>query len=183
MQAALTTAVAALRRGGVVAYPTEAVWGLGCDPLNEIAVRRVFALKQRPQGVGLLLIGADFAQIRPFLGDCPEHAVARAKASWPGPNTWVFPRNKDVPAWIVGGHAGIAVRITAHPIARALCLAYGAAIVSTSANPHGQAPARSKQTVETMFGDQLDEIVEGALGGLERPTVLRDAITGDVLRQ
>ncbi len=183
MEAPLAAAVAAIQRGGVVAYPTEAVWGLGCNPLNEAAVRRLFALKQRPQGIGVLLIAAEFSQIEPFLGECPDQALDRAKASWPGPNTWVFPRNEDVPPWIVGGHAGIAVRVTAHPVARALCLAYGAAIVSTSANPHGQAPARNEQALRVMFGDRLDEIVAGSLGGLERPTVLRDAITGDVLRR
>lgn len=182
MEASIAASVAALRRGGVVAYPTEAVWGLGCDPFDEAAVRRIFALKQRPLGVGLLLIAAEFDQVEPFLAECPEPAVARARASWPGPNTWVFPRNSRVPAWIVGEHAGIGVRLTAHPVARALCIAYGAAIVSTSANTHGQAPAKSIDAVRAMFGDQLNGIVEGSLGGLERPTVLRDAMTGEILR-
>lgn len=182
MEGSIATAVASLRRGEVIAYPTEAVWGLGCDPLKQTAVQRLFALKQRPQGVGVLLVGADFSQIQPFLGKCPADAIERAQASWPGPNTWVFPRADHVPAWIVGEHAGIAVRVTAHPVARALCIAYGAAIVSTSANTHGQAPARSIEAVRMMFGDHLDCIVDGSLGGLERPTVLRDAITGEVLR-
>ncbi len=182
MDAAIARAVAALRRGGVIAYPTEAVWGLGCDPFNEAAVRRVFALKQRPGGVGVILIGADFDQIAPFLGDCADLAIERAKATWPGPNTWIFPRNTHVPTWIVGEHAGIAVRVTAHPIAAGLCRVLGSAIVSTSANPHGQAPARSAETVRQLFGDQLDEIVEGELGGLERPTAIRDAVSGEILR-
>ncbi|HET9031513.1 MAG TPA: Sua5/YciO/YrdC/YwlC family protein [Dokdonella sp.] len=182
MEASIAAAAAALRSGGVIAYPTEAVWGLGCDPHNEVAVRRIFALKQRPQGAGVILIGADFSQIQPFLGECSSEVVARAMASWPGPNTWIFPRNNDVPAWIVGEHAGIAVRITSHPIARAVCVAYGAAIVSTSANTHGQEAARSEEAVRLTFGDQLDAIVSGPLGGLERPTVLRDAISGKVLR-
>ncbi len=182
MSAPLDAAVAALRRGGVIAYPTEAVWGLGCDPLNEAAVRRVFSLKQRPQGVGLLLIGSDFSQIEAFLGECSEPVLDRAKASWPGPNSWVFPRNIHVPDWIAGEHDGIAVRITAHPIARALCIAYGAAIVSTSANRHGEAPARTAAAVRALFDGQLDAVVEGSLGGLERPSTLRDAITGETLR-
>ena len=182
MDAAITHAVATLRRGGVIAYPTEAVWGLGCDPLNESAVRRIFTLKQRPNGVGLILIGADFSQVQAFLGDCTSAAIERAKATWPGPNTWIFPRNSLVPAWIVGEHAGIAIRVTAHPIAAALCRAFGSAIVSTSANPHGQAPARSAETVRQLFDDQLDDIVEGELGGLERPSAIRDAVSGEVLR-
>ena len=183
MDADLSRAVAALRRGGVIAYPTEAVWGLGCDPFNESAVRRIFALKERPGGIGVILIGADFAQIAPFLGDCSPVAIDRARATWPGPNTWLFPRNTLVPAWIVGEHAGIAVRVTAHPIAAALCRAFGSAIVSTSANPHGQAPARSAETVRQLFNDPLDEIIEGELGGLERPTPIRDAVSGKTLRQ
>ena len=182
MDVAISGAVAVLRRGGVIAYPTEAVWGLGCDPFNEAAVRRIFALKQRPGGVGVILIGADFAQIAPFLGECTAAAIERAKAGWPGPNTWVFPRNSRVPAWIVGEHAGIAIRVTAHPIANALCQAFGSAIVSTSANVHGLAPARSAAEVRQQFEDQLDDIVEGELGGLERPSAIRDAVSGEILR-
>ena len=182
MDVAITRAVAVLRRGGVIAYPTEAVWGLGCDPFNESAVRRIFALKQRPGGVGVIVIGADFTQITPFLGDCTVAILERAKATWPGPNTWIFPRNSRVPAWIVGEHAGIAIRVTAHPVAAALCRSFGSAIVSTSANPHGQAPARSAKAVRQLFNDQLDDIVEGELGGLERPTPIRDAVSGEELR-
>ena len=182
MDAAIARAVAALRRGGVIAYPTEAVWGLGCDPFNESAVRRIFALKQRPAGVGVILIAADFAQVEPFLGDCPMPAIARAQATWPGPNTWIFPRSKRVPAWIVGEHAGIAVRVTAHPIAAAVCRGFGSAIISTSANVHGQPPARSAEAVRLAFGDQLDDIVDGELGGLERPTAIRDAVSGETVR-
>lgn len=182
MDAAIARAVDALRRGGVVAYPTEAVWGLGCDPFNESAVRRIFALKQRPHGVGVILIGADFAQIEPFIGECSAAALVRARATWPGANTWVFPRKDIVPTWIVGEHAGIAIRVTAHPIASALCQAFGSAIVSTSANPHGRPPARHVDAVREYFDEQLDDIVEGELGGLEQPTAIRDAVSGEILR-
>src|SRR5690606_14199739 len=137
---------------------------------------------QRPQGVGMILVAADFAQIAPFLGDCPALAIERALATWPGPNTWIFPRSSHVPAWIVGEHAGIAVRITAHPIAAAVCRAFGSVIVSTSANVHGQPPARSAEAVRLQFDDQLDDILDGELGGLERPTAIRDAVSGETLR-
>ena len=182
MPDSIDQAVAALRSGGVVAYPTEAVWGLGCDPRNEKAVRRLFKLKQRPAGVGVILIGADLAQVQPYLGDCPAAALARATATWPGPNTWIFPRSASTPDWIAGEHAGIAVRVTAHSVARELCLAYGSALVSTSANPHGHAPARSSTEVRRLFSDRVDVIVEGELGGLERPTAIRDAVSGEYLR-
>ncbi|WP_440224568.1 L-threonylcarbamoyladenylate synthase [Dokdonella sp. MW10] len=178
----LADAVARLRQGGVVAYPTEAVWGLGCDPLDEAAVRKLFALKQRPSGLGVVLIGADVAQVMPFIGDVPAPALARAAATWPGPHTWIFPRSSRVPAWISGEHAGIALRVTAHPVAAALCRAFGSALVSTSANPHGMPPARSRADLDTLFGDTLDAIVDGPLGALERPTPIRDAMTGEFIR-
>jgi L-threonylcarbamoyladenylate synthase len=182
MDAAIARAVAALGSGGVIAYPTEAVWGLGCDPQNESAVHRIFSLKRRPEGVGVILIAADVRQLEPYIADFPLAALERARASWPGPNTWIFPRSAAVPSWVVGDHAGIAVRVTAHPVARALCQANGAAIVSTSANTHGQAPARSIESLRQMFGRQLDVIVEGELGGLERPTAIRDAVSGEIVR-
>ena len=177
-------AAAALRAGGVVAYPTEAVYGLGCDPRNEVAFNRLFELKQRPPTQGVLLIGADFDQVATYidLARTPAAALARAQASWPGPHTWIFPRAAEVPAWIAGSHAGIALRVTAHPPAAALCRAFGGAVVSTSANRHGEPPARSAAAVRAAFGDALAAIIDGPLGGLERPTAIRDAISGDVIR-
>jgi len=180
----LANTVAALRKGGVVAYPTEAVWGVGCDPRDEVAFARLFALKQRPPGLGVLLIAADFAQLEPYidLEATPAAALGRAQADWPGPSTWIFPRASDVPAWIAGAHAGIAVRVTAHAPAAALCRAFGGALVSTSANRHGEAPALSADEVRAMFGEGIDAILNGPTGGLERPTPIRDAIAGTVVR-
>jgi L-threonylcarbamoyladenylate synthase len=180
----LAPAVAALRAGGVVAYPTEAVYGLGCDPHDERALDRLFALKDRPPQQGVLLIAASFEQIAPYidLTAMPPDALAAVRAAWPGPHTFVFPRSARVPAWIARGHAGIALRVTAHAPAAALCRAYGDALVSTSANRHGEAPARTAAEVRTALGAGLDAIVDAPTGGLERPTSIRDAITGSVLR-
>ena len=178
----IENAVVALRAGGVIAYPTEAVYGLGCDPFNEAAVARLFALKQRPAGQGVLLIGADFSQLEKFIGTIPADALVRARTTWPGPHTWVFPRSALTPAWLAGAHAGIAVRATAHKIAAQLCYAFGGALVSTSANRHGAEPARDAAQVRAIFGDELACILNGATGGLERPTPIRDAISGDVIR-
>ena len=180
----VATVAAALTAGGVVAYPTEAVWGLGCDPRNHDAFERLFALKQRPPTQGVLLIGAAFDQLTPYidLTATPIAAIERAQASWPGPHTWIFPRAAGVPAWIAGGHAGIAVRVTAHEPAAALCRAFGAALVSTSANRHGNAPARTAEEVRTTFGGALAAILNGSTGGLERPTPIRDAISGESVR-
>jgi len=184
MTDALAAAAAALRDGAVVAYPTEAVYGLGCDPLDESAVSRLFRLKQRPPTQGVLLIADDFSQVQAFidLAAMPAEALARARATWPGPHTWIFPRSQNTPAWLTGAHSGIAVRVTAHARAAALCRAFGGALVSTSANRHGEPPARSADEVRAMFGSELGFILDGATGGLERPTPIRDAMSGEAIR-
>ena len=184
MDSALAAAVAALRAGKVIAYPTEAVYGLGCDPLDAAAVARLFALKQRPSGQGVLLIAAGFAQVEKYidLAALPAPALARARESWPGPHTWVFPRSAATPPWLAGTHSGIALRVTAHPLAAQLCRAFGGALVSTSANRHSAPPARSAADVRATFGEELGVILDGPTGGLERPTPIRDAVSGEVLR-
>ncbi|GAA0683425.1 Sua5/YciO/YrdC/YwlC family protein [Dyella marensis] len=180
----LDDAAALLRGGGVLAYPTEAVFGLGCDPHDRAAFEQIFALKQRPPTQGVLLIAADFAQVERYIARVavPDEVMEQVRASWPGPNTWIFPRSAEVPEWVAGAHAGIALRVTAHEPAAALCRAFGGALVSTSANPHGQPPARSAAAVEHYFGAALDGLLDAPLGGLERPTVIRDALTGAIIR-
>lgn len=174
----------ALRAGGVVAYPTEAVYGLGCDPHDRAAFDRLFAIKRRPPTQGVLLIAADLDQVRPWIDESavPADAMDRVLATWPGPNTWIFPRAASVPAWLAGAHAGIALRVTAHEPAAALCRAFGGALVSTSANRHGEPPARSAADVRAALGDEIDAILNAPVGGLERPTPIRDAISGASLR-
>jgi L-threonylcarbamoyladenylate synthase len=112
----------------------------------------------------------------------PAGVLAQVRASWPGPFTWIFPRSADVPDWVAGAHAGIALRVTAHAPAAGLCRAFGGALVSTSANPHGEPPARDLVTVADYFGDGLDGIVDAPLGGAAQPTTIRDALTGAIIR-
>lgn len=178
----IAEAAALLRAGGVLAYPTEAVFGLGCDPDNRAAFEKIFALKQRPPEQGVLLIAADFSQIADWI-EAPPEAIARAKATWPGAYTWIFPRTRRVPEWVAGGHDGIALRITAHESAAALCRAFGGPIVSTSANVHGQPPARSAKEAEGMFSAGLDGVLHGETGGLQRPTPIADAVSGVIIRE
>jgi L-threonylcarbamoyladenylate synthase len=184
MNSGLHSAVTALRAGAVIAYPTEAVYGLGCDPHDEAAVTRVFELKQRPATQGMLLIAADFAQVEQYidLAAVPAPALLRAQASWPGPHTWIFPRAAQTPSWLVGTHAGIALRVTAHPLAAELCRAFGGALVSTSANRHGEPPARSAEAVQAAFGAEVAYILAGETGGLARPTPIRDVVSGEEIR-
>jgi len=182
--AEIDAAAALLHGGGVLAYPTEAVFGLGCDPHDRAAFGRVFALKQRPATQGVLLIAADFAQVEHYieLADVPDEVLAQVRASWPGPHTWIFPRSAEVPPWVAGEHVGIALRVTAHAPAVALCRAFGGALVSTSANPHGQPPARAASTVAEYFGDALDGLLGAPLGGQASPTTIRDALSGAIIR-
>ena len=178
------TAAGLLHAGGVLAYPTEAVFGLGCDPHDRVAFERLFALKQRSPAHGVLLIAAEFAQVERYieLAEVPADILQQVRASWPGPYTWIFPRSAAVPAWIAGAHAGIALRVTAHEPAGALCRAFDGALVSTSANPHGQPPARTAQTVTDYFDDALDGLLDAPLGGQSHPTVIRDALSGAIIR-
>jgi L-threonylcarbamoyladenylate synthase len=177
-------AVAALRAGGVVLYPTEAVWGLGCDPFQPAAMRRLLALKQRPQAKGMILIAADLAQLEPLL-DLSQLSAARhaaVLASWPGPHTWALPCRADLPDVLRGAHDTLAARVTAHPVAAALCRAFGAPLVSTSANLSGQPPPRRRDLIDPRVLHGVDAIVGGETGGLERPTPIRDARSGELLR-
>ncbi len=171
-----------LRRGGLLAYPTEAVFGLGCDPLRPDAVLRLLRLKRRPLRAGLILIAADPDQLAPYLAPLPAARRRVVNATWPGPVTWIWPARPGTPDWLTGGRDSIAVRLTAHPLARALCRAWGGALVSTSANPHRRPPARTALQVRRYFGDHLDLILHGATGPARRPTEIRDARTGARLR-
>ncbi len=180
----LDAAAVLLHDGGVLAYPTEAVFGLGCDPHSLASFERLFGLKRRPPDQGVLLIAADFAQVERYidLAAVPGAVMQQVRASWPGPHTWIFPRSSDVPAWVAGAHAGIALRVTAHAPAAALCRAFGGALVSTSANPHGQPPARAARRVADYFGNALDGLLDAALGEHAGPTTIRDAISGAIIR-
>lgn len=168
--------------GGIVACPTEAVYGLGCDPGNADAVLRLLQLKRRPLAPGLILIGARFEHLAPWLGELTQAMVSRTDKTWPGPHTWLLPAAPGVPAWICGAHTTVAVRITAHPLAAALCDAFGGALVSTSANRHGRPPARSLLQLRLQFADAIDYIVPGPLGPSAKPTVIRDGASGRVIR-
>jgi L-threonylcarbamoyladenylate synthase len=170
-----------LRAGGVVAYPTEAVYGLGCDPRRREAVERIRALKHRPEVKGLILIAAGYRQLRPFVS-LPRGLESQVLASWPGPVTWVVPARLGVPVWLRGRGGGIAVRVTAHPVAAELCRRAGVALVSTSANVHGRPPARSAFAVRRTFASGVDFVLSGALGALQRPTEIRHARSGRLLR-
>ena len=177
-------AATALRAGGVIAYPTEAVWGLGCDPFDEAAVLRLLAAKQRAVDKGLILIAASVAQLD-GLADwdaLPRERRDAVLASWPGPHTWILPATTRVPRWITGAHDGVAMRVSAHPMVIALCEAFGGVLVSTSANPAGEPPPRTAAALDPALLAAIDGCVPGDTGGLARPTTIRDARSGAGLR-
>ncbi len=179
----IRNAVRLLRAGGIIAYPTEAVYGLGCDPLDRDAVRRLLALKQRPWQKGLIIVAADIEQLLPFLAPLDSGLEKKITTSWPGPVTWLLPASNNAPLWITGKHSTIAVRVSDHPVVRELCLQFAAPLVSTSANPSDLAPARTPLRVRRYFGEAIDYLIHAPLGGLDRPTEIRDAITDNTIRQ
>lgn len=168
--------------GGVVAYPTEGVFGLGCDPLQGAAVERILKLKGRSVDKGLILIAADFAQLQSYLLPLTAQIRARLEGTWPGPVTWLLPARADVPRWLRGRHDTLAVRVTAHPLAACLCQRVGSAIVSTSANRAGRPPARTTLQVRRSLGAGIDYILPGAIGRRAGPSEIRDGRTGQRIR-
>lgn len=178
----LRRAARLIRSGGVLAYPTEAVFGLGCDPDCDAAVERILAIKGRPARSGFILIAAGAAQLEGWIAPTPIER-GRLATSSTAPVTWVVTAGPRASSLITGGRATIAVRVTRHPVAAALCREAGMPLVSTSANVHGRPPARSALAVRRQLGSFLDGVVPGATGGQVRPTEIRDARTGAVLRR
>lgn len=183
--AVLTTALLSrvrshLKQGGVIAYPTESCYGLGCDPRNRRAVMKLLRLKGRPQGKGLILIGADFGQLQSYTAPLAASQWQKISPSWPGPVTWLLPAASKTPSWLRGRHRNIAVRVTAHPLASRLCHAVKMALVSTSANQAGLRSIRNYSACVRAFGGQA-LVLPGLVGKRKRPSTIMD-LSGAVLR-
>ena len=169
-----------LRSGGIIAYPTEGVFGLGCLPDDLAAVTRLLQIKQREPSKGLILIGADAAQFADWMDPADDLALPAADPS--NPVTWIVPASQSVSPLVRGDHNGIAVRITTHPVAKAICEQVGSPIVSTSANLSGQAVARDHAELRRQFESLVDYIVPGDCGPSSGPSEIRELATGKVLR-
>ena len=178
----LKQATGALQAGGIIAYPTESVYGLGCDPENSVTVELLLLLKQRPGNKGLILIASSIEQLEPYIKSLDRSTLQKIEATWPGPVTWILPACKNIPPYLSREDNTIAVRVTAHPVAAALCAIADQALVSTSANISGHPPARTALQVRNIFKDKVDYIIHGATGGTGRPTEIRDASSGKILR-
>ena len=174
-----------LQAGGVIAYPTEAVWGLGCDPYNEAALDRILQIKQRDMAKGMLLVASDIEQIEYLLGGVTAEQRAKMAASWQAgqrPTTWLVPHRGLVPSLVHGRFDTVAVRVSQHQGIQALCEQFGGPIVSTSANFSGHPAATNPLQVRKFLGAHLDFIVPGELGGAAKPSRIIDAVTDRVIR-
>lgn len=173
----------ALLEGKVIAYPTEAVFGLGCDPDNEDAVRQLLMLKKRPVEKGLILVANTYSQLLPYVDDAqiPMHMRTEIFSSWPGPVTWLLPAAITTPKWITGDSDLIAVRVSQHLVVSQLCGLFGNPLISTSANVSGREPAINAEQLYQQFDKSL-LVVEGALGGANKPSQIRHGISGQTIR-
>ena len=179
----INLAVQQLHQQGVIAYPTEAVWGLGCDPYSYSAVAKILELKRRPERKGLILIGCDWQQFMPFTEDLTRAQLARLQQSHNKPITWLIPHNGAAPDWIVGEHNTLAVRVTSHPVAASLCRLFGGPIVSTSANPQGLPAAVTGLKVNCYFNGKLNYQTPGSVGSSNSPSEIRHLLTHKVIRR
>lgn len=175
-------AARAMRRGGVIAYPTEGVWGLGCDPFDGMAVSKILAIKSRSGHKGLILLAPDIEYFGAYISELdPKKRKAIEKSRGTG-ITWLIPSSGMAPEWITGGQSTLAIRISDHPVVVGICEAFGGAIVSTSANPKGLPAATKLLTVRRYFGNLIDVIVPGATGSQNGATEIRDLVTGRTIR-
>ena len=177
----LRQAVSVLNAGGVIAYPTEAIYGLGCNPWDINAIRRILAIKKRPCHKGLILVAANFDQLHDFIQPVPEATLKKIKASWPGATTWLLPVRKSAPIYLSGKHDTIAVRVTAHCQTAELCQQFAGAIVSTSANIAGKPPAKTAHHVRLKLSG-IDYLLPGPCSGASKPSTIKDARTGKIIR-
>lgn len=180
----LQIAARIMQQGGVIAYPTEGVWGLGCNPFDKTAIERLLSIKGRRAEKGVILIAANFDQLKELIQPLSKQQQLLIDQSLPEPQTWLVPASDKVPLWISGKHSTVAVRISTHPLVRALCLLFGGAIVSTSANPQGKPAPIMGWQVHRYFHHhpQLDMIVKGQTAGIAKPSRITNLVTGDIIR-
>jgi len=171
-----------LKEGKIIAYPTEGMYGLGCDPFNREAVVRLVKLKKRHLRKGLILVGYSFDQFKSLIKKVPEETLSAVSRTWPGPITWVFPATVKAPKWITGNRHTLAIRVSAHPIVQELCRAFGKPLVSTSANLEGNAPITKKADIQNVFKTGIDMLVPGKIGERKSASEIRDVETGKVIR-
>lgn len=182
----LDHAIEVLQQGGVIAYPTEAVYGLGCDPKNLSAVKKVLEIKQRQKEKGLILVAANFEQFKDYIQPLEKELEEKLLASWKDNNraiTWLVPVKKEISEYLKGQFDTIALRVSHHPVVKELCEKFAGAIVSTSANISTQEAARTAEQVKQIFNNKINFIIEGETDINAQPSEIRDALTNKIIRQ
>ncbi|PPI86517.1 L-threonylcarbamoyladenylate synthase [Candidatus Pantoea edessiphila] len=173
-----------LKQNGIIIYPTEAVFGLGCNPESKTAVKKLIILKNRSPNKGFILIAANYDQLKSYVADDKISAFQRNYmfSRWPGHVTFIVPTLPKTPKWIIGNFDSVAIRISKNPYVRKLCTKFGKPIISTSANLSNQNPCRTFEDVVKQFGQSFP-ILFGSTCGLKHPSEIRNIITGDLIRQ
>lgn len=176
----LSKAAHIIHNEGVIAYPTESVFGLGCDPLSEHAVNRILQLKQRHVNKGLIIIADNINQLIPYINISASEKIKIEK--FKTPMTWLVNKSKLTPPWISGKHNKVAIRVCQHPLVKHLCKLLNSPIVSTSANPAGIKPATNILQARNYFLDGIDLYLNDNTGTLARPTPITDLSNNALIR-
>jgi L-threonylcarbamoyladenylate synthase len=182
-QQLLSTLQLHFNNGLLIAYPTEAVFGLGCDPDNNDAIRNLLEVKNRPMEKGLILVASTYSQLLPYVKDSaiPMDKRTEIFSSWPGPITWLLPKSPSLSDLITGGSDLVAVRVSNHPVVRAICNELDKPIISTSANLAGHQPAKTAVQVKRQFAESV-LLIEGEVGVSSNPSSIKNSLTGEILR-
>lgn len=171
-----------LKRGGVIAYPTEYCYGLGCHPKHRRALTRVLRLKKRPQHKGLIVIGQNLSQLLPLLSRLPENVAIHLQQTWPAAKTFILPARQTVLPQLRGQRRSqLAVRVPEHALARQLCALAQTPLVSTSCNRARAKPCKTEREARRLFGHDV-WIIGGRVGGRKQPSEIIDWQTGRVMR-
>ena len=175
-------AVEYLKNGKIIAYPTETVFGIGCDPYKKDSVDRIFQIKNRPLTKKFILITSSYKQLESVVDT--QKITDEVLKSWPGPNTWLVPPNKKLPKWLISQDNGlIAVRVSNHPVVKELCGKFGKPIISTSANIYNSIALKNFEEVESIFSDTVDYLVVGETGKENKTSVIKNMLTGEIIRK
>ncbi|MGC7590247.1 Sua5/YciO/YrdC/YwlC family protein [Bisgaard Taxon 46] len=176
--------VAQLKQNEVVAYPTEAVFGLGCNPNSESAVQKLLILKQRPIEKGLILVAPNLDYLLPFIdtSNFEDAHWQRLQGQYERPTTWVVPAKSTTPKFLTGQFDSIAVRLCQHDAVKQLCEQAGFALTSTSANLTTLPPCRTAQEVRAQFGEDFP-VLDLPVGRATNPSEIRDLFTNQLFRQ
>ena len=174
-------AITCLKSGGIIAYPTEAVYGIGCDPYNKDSVKKITQIKKRESSKSYILVASELSQLSNLINI--NSLSEEVLSSWPGHNTWLIKPKKNIPPWLMDNENGlIAIRVSSHPEIVELCQFFGNPIISTSANISGNKVLKNHHDVERALGSYLDYLVLGNVGEYSEPSIIKDMKTGKAIR-